>query len=377
MSQPTSETEVGAGPGPAEIAALLAWFESRQRRLPWRDAAHGQRAPYRVWVSEIMLQQTRVEVVIDFFENWMRRFPSVEALAAAAEDEVLQAWAGLGYYRRARFLQAGAQALVEGGASGMGGKAWPQSAAEWQSIPGVGPYTAAAIASLAGDEAVGVVDGNVKRVVARHAGLQLAADDRRLHRAAESWMAVALATARPPGLWNEAVMELGATVCTPKSPLCGECALQEGCWVNESGVEQRSERSLLAPAAPAPKTWVELELGCALHADSQGRVLLRQRTEGWNPGLFEPPTVVLGASLSKTAQRSYPLATLEDLPGELGEELGVVRHTITHHKMQARVFRLRTAPLAAELARTPGLALVDPAQVGLTGLARKILKTWL
>ncbi|MAW60726.1 MAG: A/G-specific adenine glycosylase [Planctomycetes bacterium] len=357
--------------GKDQVAALLGWFAARQRSLPWRMAPAGQRPPYAVWVSEIMLQQTRVEVVVPYFEAWMRSFPTVEALAEASEDEVLRHWAGLGYYRRARFLHRAAQELVAAGARGQGGAAWPQSAAAWAELPGIGEYTAAAVASLSCGEAAPVVDGNVKRVVARCAGLELASDTRALHRESAAWMAAAmelLPKAEGPGAWNEAVMELGATVCTPRSPACAACPVADGCHINDGrGPEDAARLAEAYPLPPKAKNWIELELVYGLAACPQeGGVLLVQRIEGWNPGLWEPPSLV----------RESSGASPEDLqaawqgsgaPGQLGEELGVVRHTITRHKIQARVHLLETPA---------DTAYQDPSQVGLTGLARKILRRW-
>lgn len=317
-----------------------------------------------------MLQQTRVEVVVPYFEAWMRSFPTVVALAEANEDEVLRHWAGLGYYRRARFLHQAARALVEGGARGDSGSGWPCSAAAWHELPGVGEYTAAAVASLAFDEAAPVVDGNVKRVAARVEAIAMASDDRALHRAAREWMASAM-TALPqggaPGAWNEAVMELGATVCTPRAPRCDACPLASRCRVNEMGATGRTKSAESYPKPPKAKQWKELELvyGLATRANCGG-VLLIQRTEGWNPGLWEPPSV-LSACKGADSSRVQEAWAQAGVPGTLGVELGTVRHTITRHKITARVYRLESQEDADYL---------DPSLVGLTGLAKKILRRW-
>lgn len=357
-------------PGKQAAAALLAWFEARQRALPWRAAPAGRREPYEVWVSEIMLQQTRVDVVVPYFEAWMKRFPTVETLAEASEDEVLRHWAGLGYYRRARFLHRAAQELVAAGARGRGGPAWPRAAAEWKELSGVGEYTAAAVASLAFGEAAPVVDGNVKRVVARVKALSLATDDRKLHRASEAWMASAMAdlpNGREPGAWNEAVMELGATVCSPRGPACELCPLESACQARAQA--RTGEPGLVEgyPKPPKPMRWKELELiyGLAV-APEGGQVLLVQRSGGWNPGLWEPPSLV--ADLKQAASRSVSEVWAESgVPGKLAEELGTVRHTITRHKITARVHRLEVSDDAAYQ---------NPSRVGLTGLAKKILRRW-
>ncbi len=218
-------------------ALLLPWFAAHRRRLPWRgdpppyagvpaDAPlppAPPRSPYGTWVSEIMLQQTRVSAVIPFWLKWMARFPSPEALAAAAPDDVTSAWAGLGYYSRARNLHAAARTVVRD----FGGQI-PPSAAALRALEGVGPYTAGAVASIAFGERVAAVDGNVVRVLARLRAVALPARESALLAACWAW-AAALVPARAPGAWCEALMELGATVCTPQAPACGGCPARGAC----------------------------------------------------------------------------------------------------------------------------------------------------
>jgi A/G-specific adenine glycosylase len=186
---------------------LLAWYDAHRRELPWRVS----RDPYRVWLSEIMLQQTRVAAVIEYYQEFLRRFPTIKKLAAAREASVLAAWSGLGYYRRARTMHAAARVIVyERGGS------FPANAEELRMLPGVGRYTAAAIASIAFDKPVAVVDGNVERVLQRISGKRFAGE--------ELWTAAHhLLDARRPGDFNQAMMELGATVCTPRMPTCLMC----------------------------------------------------------------------------------------------------------------------------------------------------------
>lgn len=358
------------------VARLLDWFAAGQRVLPWRDAPPGERAPYRVWIAEIMLQQTRVDVVVPYYEAWMRAFPTVEALAAADEDLVLRHWAGLGYYRRARLLHRAAQELVARGARGSGGAGWPGAAADWRELSGIGEYTSAALASLAGHEAAPVVDGNVKRVAARVLGRAEPADARSLHRAAAAWVAAGMrnAGAEPggggppgfapgvggplgfaPGALNEALMELGATVCTPRAPTCEVCPLSGGCAAAGADAE----------AYPAPKkavAWKEVRLVYGL-ARAGDRVTLVQRDGGWNPGLWEPPSQVLEPG-GGDAWRAWQEARR---PGVLGDKLGEVRHTITRHRIRADVHALESAP---------DDSLRDPDAYGLTALARKMLRRW-
>ncbi len=372
---------------------LLNWFEQHRRDLPWRRPGArkvaGSRSAYATWISEIMLQQTRVEAVIPYFEAWMRSFPDLGSLAEAAEEDVLRHWAGLGYYRRARLLHAAAKQVY----AEHGGRI-PTTATALRALPGIGEYTAAAIASIAFGEAVPVVDGNVKRVAARFLARALRLDEPALHRSARDWVAGLHAQLEgggeagdsdvgggEAGNLNEALMELGATVCTPKDPQCANCPLHGSCRAFAAGTP------LAYPAARRPKQWTEVELWYGLGIGADG-VCLVQRQEGWNPGLWEPPSMraeVAGLTSAQVASRwsqpskwlqpsawSQPPSTeLDDEVGEttasapgLGAELGLVRHTITHHRIRARVFELQDWPTAMEH---------DAAGVALTGLARKIL----
>src|SRR5579864_1282433 len=192
---------------------LLAWYDANARDLPWRKDRH----PYRVWVSEIMLQQTRVAAVIEHYHEFLRRFPTVKKLAAAREASVLAAWSGLGYYRRARMLHAAAKVVArERGAK------FPETAEGWRSLPGIGRYTSAAIASISGGQPVAVVDGNVERVLQRILGKRMSGE--------EFWLtAETLLDRHRPGDFNQAMMELGATVCTPRTPACLTCPVLELC----------------------------------------------------------------------------------------------------------------------------------------------------
>jgi A/G-specific adenine glycosylase len=211
--------------------SLLAWYRREARDLPWRRTAD----PYAIWVSEIMLQQTRVDVAKPYFQRWMARFPTVHALAAAKEEAVLQAWSGLGYYRRARNLHAAARRIA---ADGM-----PSDAASLRELPGVGAYTAGAIASIAFGERVPAVDGNVVRVLARLHAWTGSASSPRLTKQVQA-AAERLVPARGAGDWNQALMDLGATVCTPKAPRCDSCPVARLCKAKARGRQGR---------IPAPK----------------------------------------------------------------------------------------------------------------------------
>jgi A/G-specific adenine glycosylase len=198
---------------------LLAWFDENARDLPWRRT----RDPYAIWVSEIMLQQTRVNAVLDHYARFLHRFPSVQALAEAQEPEVLAIWSGLGYYRRARMLHKAAQVAVQELAGSL-----PETAAGLRVLPGIGEYTSAAIASIAFGEPVAVVDGNVERVITRLAALESNGKASSIDRAIRQRVDTLLDRDRP-GDFNQAMMELGATICLPKNPLCLQCPVQKVC----------------------------------------------------------------------------------------------------------------------------------------------------
>lgn len=330
---------------------LEHWFRLQQRDLPWRRGAPaGGREAYATWIAEVMLQQTRVEVAGPYWERFLALYPDVRALAAAPESEVLRAWAGLGYYRRARMLHAAAAELVRE----RGGRL-PGSAAEWRELPGIGAYTAAAIAAQAHGEAVAAVDGNVKRVAARVLGLDLPAAGRALHLAAEEWAGALVRASAHPGLITEALMELGATVCTPAAPRCEACPLAAACVARAAG------RTADLPRAKAPVNWRDVELVGFVARRGAGW-LLQPRAEGWNPGLWEPPTAAARAG-------EAPARAWERLDcGRAGgfAELGIVKHTITRHRIRTRVFAVEGWRGGPRAVRAEG--------VGLSGMARKMLR---
>lgn len=335
------------------IQALSAWFARSGRALPWRRrpaAGAPERDAYATWVAEIMLQQTRAEVVAGRYAEFLRAFPDVATLAAATESDVLRAWAGLGYYRRARMLHAAAREVC----AGRGGRL-PRSAAEWRELPGVGEYTAAAVAAQAFGEPVAAVDGNVKRVAARVLALEMAADDGALHRAARAWAQALMDEAGQPGVLVEALMELGATVCTPRAPRCMECPLAPSCAARSAG----REREL--PRAPKAKLWMDLRLR-GFVARRGGGALLRERQAGWNPGLWEPPTVTCEEGLEAEEQWER----LGCGRARALRPLGEVRHVITRHRIRVEVFAVE--------GWSDGPEPVAPESVGLTGLARKLLR---
>jgi len=258
-----------------ESIALLAWYRRAGRDLPWRRTAD----PYSIWISEIMLQQTRVAAVIPYYERFLARFPDVGALARARESTVLSLWSGLGYYRRARMLHSAAKVVARDG--------MPGNAAGLRELPGVGEYTAAAIASIAYGEAAPVVDGNVERVVARFCGAD------RTKREARDWMNRRI-PAEAPGDFNQAVMELGATVCTPRSPRCHECPVSRRCKGKSD--PERYPTPKKRPAIREERRAVKL-------ATARGRVFLR-RIEGGGvlEGMWDlPPSRGGGDALGEVA----------------------------------------------------------------------------
>ncbi len=317
--------------------ALVRWFELNKRDLPWRRNAD----PYPVWVSEVMLQQTTVAAVVPFYERWMERCPCVEDLANAQIDDVLAYWQGLGYYRRARMLHEGAKTVVAQG--------WPVSVKEWRALPGIGAYTAAAVGSIAQGLAAAVVDGNVERVYAR-----LTCDGATgtaLKGRAQAWADDVL-VADDPGLWNQAVMDLGAIVCTPAQPKCGSCPVAEWCRAKSS------DQVASFPSAKPKKEWVELAAKVWVPVNS-GKVGIRRVPQGrWWEGMWEFP-------------REEDTATLDRMfPGGLSTPIGSVKHVVTRHRITVEVSQVDLeAPVAA-------LKWVDPAEVGayaMPSVYRKIL----
>ena len=358
-------------------ADLARWYASAARDLPWRRT----RDPYAIWISEAMLQQTRVEVVIGYWQRFLARFPTLADLARASEDDVLALWSGLGYYSRARSLRAAARILVE-----QHGGRFPHTRVELEALPGIGPYTAGALLSIAFDEPEPLVDGNVARVFARLFGLEVPVGSSALTKRA--WeLARALVPARGdrdpnPGTWNQALMELGATVCTPKAPRCGACPLASPCDAKRTGRTEELPRI----AARRPSVEVQLEV---LLVRREDRVLLVRRPRGTRmSGMWELPT----RELVNGDGKAHGLWPSEHAAGawRAGERLGELTHTITHHRIRAAVHvaeldeRARDGSAANALARTAAsdktadwswAGQADLDSLALTGLTRKILRS--
>lgn len=308
-------------------ANLLAWYDARRRDLPWRRSPTN---PYHVWVSEVMLQQTQVISVIPYFQRFIQRFPSVHALAAAPIDEVLRLWAGLGYYRRAHQLHAAAVAVVN-----LFGGSIPGEVAALQRLPGVGRYTAGAIASIAFGRRAALVDGNVARVLSRLHHPIPGADD--ATRRENCWrIAEWLVPADRPGDFNQAVMELGATCCTPVAPDCAACPLRRGCAARRAGVQNDVPPARRRVAAPTVEL-VSIVLVC------RGMALLERRPPGglW-AGLWDVPSeVASGGSPRAVRDALHTLAKRVGIEAAACRSLGEVRRSLTHRRLRFHVHAAR------------------------------------
>jgi len=308
--------------GPDTAAALLDWYDGERRDLPWRTKRGRRTDPYRVWLSEIMLQQTTVKAVIPFYERFLARWPTIEALAAAELDDVLAAWAGLGYYSRARNLHKCAQVVVA-----EHGGAFPRSEDGLGSLPGIGPYTAAAVAAIAFGEKATPVDGNIERVVARLFAVRhpLPAAKREIKRLAET-----LTPQRRAGDFAQAMMDLGATVCSPKRPSCLMCPLQQDCHAHALGIEEQLPVKLAKPDRP-------VRYGIAFLAlREDGHVLLRKRAEaGLLGGMLEVPSTDWGDDWLPVDQA----LTAQPVRADWWQVPGVVSHTFTHFRLETMVLR--------------------------------------
>ncbi len=307
--------------------SLLKWYDRHARRLPWRVSPEDRKLgeipdPYRIWLSEVMLQQTTVAAVKDYFEKFTNAWPSVEDLAAADEEDVMKAWAGLGYYSRARNLKKCADTV----ARDHGGR-FPEAEDALLKLPGIGPYTAAAIATIAFDRHAAVVDGNVERVLTRLTQIETPLPE------AKSQIKDVMATLTPhdrPGDFAQAVMDLGATICTPKRPACGLCPWMSDCKVQNSSLAEALPRK-------APKKEKPTRYGAAFVAVDResGAILLRRRPP---KGLLGGMTEVPGTDWSEAfdvsgAQEHVPF------PSEWRICAGVVKHTFTHFHLRLTVLR--------------------------------------
>jgi A/G-specific adenine glycosylase len=340
-------------------APLLRWFHRHRRDLPWRrrDDAYG------VWVSEIMLQQTQVATVVPYYERFMERFPDVESLARASEDEVLSLWSGLGYYRRARALHAGANEVVARHSGRV-----PDDPSVLRELPGIGRYTAGAIASIAFDRPEPILDGNVRRVLARI----LAVDGEKLGRGAmESrlWeVAEILVKGARPGDLNQALMELGALVCTPRRPICEACPVADHCRSRANGNPEAY------PATEVRKPMVRVRVVVALV--SRGPRVLLERPEAAGPfrGRWDLPAIEIGAAGCGRDALRRGIAARHGLEIRPAERTAVASHGIMHRQL-----RLEVHPCSlrrGRVASNDALRWVEPAdlsEVPVSGATRKVM----
>lgn len=344
---------------------LLDWFTAQQRDLPWRRT----KDPYRIWLSEIMLQQTRVAAVVPYYERFLERFGDVRALAEAPEQEVLRLWSGLGYYSRARNLQRAAREIF----ARYGGE-FPRRLEHALALPGVGRYTAAAILSIAYRKPLAVLDGNVARVIARLEGIRGDLRESRRWKQLQT-TADALLDPRSPGGWNQAMMELGATVCTPRAPMCLLCPAAEGCEARKLGLAD------VIPEKRRKRAAVPVRLAAAVFLDPSGHTLLL------------PPPDGDGTELAPLFSRLWHFpaipakhAAKTDLRRYLADEFGAaatrwakidalanVRHAVTYREITITPFRVRVRSLPRR-AGTLRVALEDFAKVPVSNLTLKIAR---
>lgn len=325
---------------PFSPADLLAWYYAHRREMPWR----GHPDPYAVWVSEVMLQQTQVETVRPYFTRFLQAFPTVSALAAATDDALLKAWEGLGYYSRARNLRKAAQMLAANGGQ------LPHQAAALEALPGIGPYTAAAIASICFGERVPVVDGNVIRVFARHNALPDDFSKMPPRKALAAWLSPFIALPDvPPADFNQAMMELGALVCTPRHPACAICPLRCSCHAHAEN------RVADFPRAAAKKPLPTRHEKVALAFGPSGEVLLQRQSGGrLLAGLWALPACI-----------DCPFITGR------GRKVHTFRQDFTHFHLQLTIYRYPRQPLTALPANFCWAP--SPAALPLTTATRKVL----
>lgn len=344
-------------PQPAKIAAdLLAWYDVAARRLPWRAPPGAYADPYRVWLSEIMLQQTTVKAVIPYFAKFTGKWPTVTALAAADLNEVLAAWAGLGYYSRARNLHACARAIVAAH-----GGAFPQDEAALRALPGVGAYTAAAIAAIAFGRPATAVDGNIERVVAR---LHAVEEPLPGAKPAIKRLAAGLTPLKRTGDYTQAMMDLGASICSPRSPSCLVCPLRKHCLAHAKG---------LAAVIPfkAAKGGKPQRFGAAFLAIAgSGAVLLRRRPpKGLLGGMLEVPSTDWTAAMpaDDTVLEFAPLAAA------WARVPGTVRHGFTHFDLDLALYRAEAVPEYAPAEGSAWYARASLADEAIPSVMRKVL----
>jgi len=336
---------------------LLGWFRAHRRDLPWRQS----RDPYRIWVAEVMLQQTRIAAVLPYYKNFLKKFPSVERLARAPLPEVLRQWSGLGYYSRARNLHRAAKRIVaEHGAK------FPRTLEAALALPGIGKYTAAAVLSIAYDAPLAVLDGNVARVLARLGAI------RGDLRAPHHWQQLAetaqrLLAERAPGDWNQALMELGETVCTPQAPRCAECPVARWCLAYARGITGK------IPAPRRKRTAVHVRIAAAILRDPRGRTLLVRDPGAHDGGLFSRMWQFPAVEVARDAalELAEHLRSTLRINSVALEPLPAARHGVTFRNITLLPFLARVARLPKR-ARTRVLPLTRLRDLPVSSATRKI-----
>jgi A/G-specific adenine glycosylase len=338
---------------------LLAWFRAHQRDLPWRSS----RDPYRIWVAEIMLQQTRIAAVLPYYRRFLKTFPTVESLARAPQEKVLQLWSGLGYYSRARNLHRAAKEI----ASSHAGE-FPRTLEAALALPGIGSYTAAAVLSIAYDQPLAVLDGNVARVLARlgaiRGDLRAPARWRQLAASAQSYLALTA-----PGDWNQALMELGETICTPRIPRCGVCPVSRWCLARARGLTRE------IPAPRRKRAPVRIRIAAAILRDPRGRTILVRDPGAHDDVLFSrmwqfPAVEVARHPEAELATHLHDILKIDRASLHL-EPLPSARHGVTFRNITLLPFLARV-PRLPKRPRTRVLLLSRLAQLPASSATHKI-----
>lgn len=357
MTLPAEPTElISKGSLDAAIAGLLSWYQQHRRDLPWRRT----RDPYRIWVSEVMLQQTQVATVIPYYVRFLEHYPTVEALAETSLDELLALWQGLGYYARARHLWRAAQIVADQHQGRL-----PSTRAELLALPGIGDYTAGAILSIAYDQDTPAIDGNVKRVLARLFDLAIEVKSS----AARRWLLTASERLLPTGhasAYNQAMMELGAAICLPTNPNCAACPLGGICLARQRGTIAR--RPMRARRSRIPTR----EMAAAYCLRDGNVLIVRRRPAGLLGGLWELPNWEIEDALDAPALLGRQLAS--EVP--VGQALLVVRHAYTHFAVRVHVFACTPGAFepAAPWDSAHWLAPEELPTYGLTGVTQNALQ---
>ena len=345
---------------PAFQRKLLRWFRAHRRELPWRAS----RDSYRIWIAEIMLQQTRIAAVLPYYDRFLAHFPDAESLAKARQVEVLKLWSGLGYYSRARNLHRAARQIVD-----LHDGQFPREFDAALALPGIGRYTAAAVLSIAYDAPFAVLDGNVARVLARLFAI------RGDLRAGGRWQGLSetaqrLLAPNAPGDWNQALMELGETICTPRTPLCGGCPLAQWCRARGLGLTDK------IPARRPKRAAVRMKIAAAILLDSRGRTLLVRDPGAHDSVLFSrmwqfPAVAVARNAENELAAHIRATLALDCTNGTRLHALRAARHAVTFRNVTLLPFLARVAKLP-RLPRTRIIALHDIARLPISNATRKI-----